>query len=108
MTLSARNNWRHTWDKLPKYDASGRRIEWSVVERDVSGYTILVSREGPTFVITNSRTPGKPSEPSTPGKPSLPQTGLLWWPVPLLALCGLAFVIAGVRFGKSKHHHENR
>ena len=51
MTLSARNNWRHTWDRLPKYDASGRRIEWSVVERDVSGYTVLVSREGPTFVM---------------------------------------------------------
>lgn len=108
VTLSARNNWRHTWDKLPKNDASGRRIEWSVVERDVSGYTVLVSREGLTFVITNSRTPGKPAEPSTPGKPSLPQTGLLWWPVPLLALCGLAFVIAGVSFGKRKHHDENQ
>lgn len=112
VTLSARNNWRYTWDKLPNYDSNGRRIEWSVVERDVSGYTVLVSREGLTFVITNSRTPGEPSEPSTPAtpgsKPSLPQTGLLWWPVPLLVLCGLAFVIAGVIFGKRKHHDENR
>lgn len=111
VTLSARNNWRCTWDKLPRYDSTGMRIEWSVVERNVSGYTVLVSQEGLTFVITNSRTPGKPSEPSTPvtpGQPSLPQTGLLWWPVPLLILCGLAFVIAGVIFGKRKRHDENR
>ena len=30
--LNAKNSWRYTWSKLPKYDASGRRITWTVTE----------------------------------------------------------------------------
>lgn len=96
--LSAKNNWRYTWKDL---DADAR---WTVSEDDVDGYTTSLSREGITFVLTNTirpDTPGKPSNPSNPGKPSqpgrptLPQTGALWWPVGMLTAAGLVFLILG-------------
>lgn len=40
--------------------------------------------------------PPEPSEPSNPGEPKLPQTGVLWWPVPVLASAGLLFIIIGL------------
>ena len=100
--LNAKNSWRYTWSKLPKYDASGRRITWTVTETAVGGYTVSIRQEGVTFVVTNSRTPSTPAQPSTPAGPSLPQTGTVWWPVGLLAVCGAALVLAGLRCGKGK------
>ena len=44
-------------------------------------------------VSAASPTPSTP--PNKPGSPRLPQTGQLWWPVPVLAVLGLAFVAAG-------------
>ena len=35
------------------------------------------------------------SPPGTPPRGNLPQTGQLWWPVPVLALAGLAFIAFG-------------
>lgn len=93
VALSEENNWEYTWEGL---DASSR---WQVAETNVpDGYTVTVTQEGTLFVVTNTY-PGK-----TPSK--LPQTGLLWWPVPLLACAGLALVIAGAaarRRGRSSH-----
>lgn len=35
--------------------------------------------------------------PSTPSKPPrIPQTGQLWWPVPVMCLCGLFFIVTGI------------
>lgn len=49
MTLNEKNNWRYTWRDL---DAGH---SWKVVEQTVpDGYTVSISREGITFVITNS------------------------------------------------------
>ncbi|MDO4314545.1 MAG: Cna B-type domain-containing protein, partial [Oscillospiraceae bacterium] len=45
VTLSERNNWRHTWDDL---DPNAR---WTVAERPVPGYTVTVSRAGATFLV---------------------------------------------------------
>ena len=96
--LSERNNWRYTWLDL---DADAR---WSVTEKTVSGYTVSITREGITFVVTNTKkpdrtdmpdTPVKPSNPSSPAKPTLPQTGAVWWHVETLALSGLVFLILG-------------
>lgn len=93
VALSEENNWEHTWEKL---SASSR---WQVAETNVpAGYTVTVTQEGTLFVVTNTY-PGK-----TP--PRLPQTGLLWWPVPLLTCVGLALVIAGAgarRRGRGSH-----
>ena len=99
--LSEKNNWRYTWLDL---DADTR---WSVTEKTVSGYTVSITREGITFVVTNTKkpertdtpdtpvNPSNPSKPSSPTKPTLPQTGAVWWHVEALALSGLVFLILG-------------
>ena len=99
--LSEKNNWRYTWLDL---DADAR---WSVTEKTVSGYTVSITREGITFVVTNTKKPDRtdtpdtpvkpsnPSKPSSPAKPTLPQTGAVWWHVEALALSGLVFLILG-------------
>ena len=96
-TLSTKNNWRYTWSGLDD------RYTWSVVEKNYKGYTVRIEREGITFVITNTRSNGTPDTPS-PTDPKLPQTGQLWWPVPLLLMGGLLFLIIGVVCRKRKGH----
>lgn len=82
VTLSQKNNWEYTWENL---NGSSR---WQVAEAETpEGYTVTVVQEGTLFVMTNTR----PSEPP----PKLPQTGMLWWPVPLLACGGLLLVAIG-------------
>ena len=92
-TLSETNGWQYTWDKLPKYDKNGREISWTIREVSVSGYVSSVRQNGYTFVLTN-----------TLNKQKLPQTGVLWWPVPVLACGGLTFLIVGTLSRKKKDH----
>lgn len=101
--LNTRNNWRYTWDDL---DADAR---WTVSEQTPEGYSVSITREGITFVVTNTRKPDRPGTPSTPARPgnsggssTLPQTGVLWWPVGMLTALGLVFVILGVLSGKRR------
>ena len=110
VTLSEENRWSHTWSGLD------RDYTWQIVEADVpESYTVTVTREGITFVVTNTRqgdvpeepTPEPPNQPSGPDEPdegnpdgpepgpSLPQTGTLWWLVPLLACGGMALFLVG-------------
>ena len=91
--LSESNGWQYTWDKLPKYDKNGIEINWTIREDAVSGYVSSTRQNGFTFVLTN-----------TLDKQKLPQTGVLWWPVPILAVAGLAFLIAGTLSRKKKGH----
>lgn len=105
VTLDAAANWRHTWEKLPKYNKDGTLIRWTVAEITPDGYTVLVTQEGVTSVVTNTakKTPAAPSEPQKPAAPSgprLPQTGVLWWPVPLLAAAGLICLLLSRRMRK--------
>jgi hypothetical protein len=52
VVLNAENSWRYTWSELSP-DAV-----WSVIEKDVpKNYTVLMSHEGRTFVLTNIYTP---------------------------------------------------
>lgn len=117
VTLSERNNWKHTWNDLDE------DYSWRVVEYDTpDGYTVTVDRQGITFVMTNSQTEEIPDEPPpeggtppdeptpppedipdepTPTGPGLPQTGMLWWPVPVLACAGLFLFLIG--WGKRRH-----
>lgn len=101
VTLNASNNWRHTWTNLAD------RYTWTVVEKELEGYTVEVTRAGITFVVTNTynqeipdkpipTTPTTPDKPTTPTKPTLPQTGQLWWPVPVLMAAGMLFVVIGL------------
>lgn len=58
VVLSDENSWRHTWDKL---DASAI---WTVAENELEDYTVSISREGITFVITNTYSEDTPDPPS--------------------------------------------
>lgn len=90
--LSERNQWRYTWKDL---DGSYR---WHIVEKSVpQGYTVSTDQEGITFVITNSYGPDRPTDPGKPTDPGekLPHTGMLWWPVPLLAASGVMVFLLG-------------
>lgn len=117
--LSEENNWRYTWDAL---DAEH---QYNVTELNIDFYEVSVSSEEDCFVITNAlpesgteedeggdkpydEEGSKPEEPSEPGNPEqdqdaekegdekLPQTGVLWWPVPVMIAAGLLLIIAGI------------
>ena len=82
VALSKENNWEYTWENL---DGGSR---WQVAEAEVpDGYTVAITQEGTLFIMTNTR----PFEPP----PKLPQTGMLWWPVPVLACGGLLLIVIG-------------
>lgn len=120
VTLRAANNWRYTWEGL---DA---RSQWTVVEEEQENYMPEVTREGITFVLTNTYAEDIPDQPTpmdpgpTPPEPpetmdipdepvplsQLPQTGQLWWPVPVLTAAGLLLVIFGLLRRRGARHGE--
>lgn len=116
VTLGADNNWRYSWT----YEEGH---EWTFAEV-INGrlkYTNTITKSGTTFRLTNTynppetppETPETPEEPGIPDLPEvlgairdlpevlgarrLPQTGLLWWPVPILLIVGVIFIIKGIR-----------
>ena len=66
VTLNAAGNWKHTFNNLPKYDATdGHEIEYKVQEEAIANYTTAISGTATTgFTITNTIT-GKVSIPVT-------------------------------------------
>lgn len=110
VTLNEDNNWRYIWSDLEEGSL------WQVMEVDVpKGYTVSITREGDTFSVVNTNeTEDNPSfdDPDDSNKPGkegdkekLPQTGILWWPVPLLAVSGMGcFLIGWVKSRKDKDH----
>ena len=66
VTLNAVGNWKHTFNNLPKYDATdGHEIEYKVQEEAIANYTTAISGTTTTgFTITNTIT-GKVSIPVT-------------------------------------------
>lgn len=89
-TLNKDNNWRYAWDNL------NADYEWEVIEKEIEGYAVSITRSGITFIVTNSYEHENPPDDPTPPDPKLPQTGILWWPVPLLLCAGLVFLMIGV------------
>lgn len=87
-SLNAENGWAYTWKGLPEYDEKGQKIEWSI-SFVIDGYDVLSDQTGATFYIQARKKVVKKGN-------YLPQTGLVWWPVPLLLAAGLVLVIAGV------------
>lgn len=90
--LTTANNWRYTWENL---DADHN---WQLTEKEVpEDYTVQITRQDITFTVTNTNdNPPPPDEPNEPNEPTLPQTGLLWWPVPVLAGIGVATLFFGI------------
>ena len=119
VTLSEDNNWRFEWKGL----AAGHT--YTVTEEGADDYAMTLDLQGITFVLTNSKTPPPPPDnpppdnppPETPpgnpppqepprvlgalriprvlGADRLPQTGLYWWPVPVMAGLGMCFLVIG-------------
>ncbi len=103
-TLNSANGWSYTWEKL---DADH---DWQLTEKDVpQNYTVQMQQQGDTFIVTNTVRSDTPSQ-TPPGSQTptdsqtltgssdtkLPQTGLLWWPVPVLAVLGTIALFSGI------------
>ena len=126
-TLNEANGWSCEWRGLTSLDNDGNTYEWNLIEDAVEGYSPTMEQSGITFVLTNTfveelpedPTPLSPGEPGTPGNPGtpgepdepleelpedpvplamLPQTGMLWWPVPVMGLLGVMFLALGAAF----------
>lgn len=90
VTLGDWNNWHYSWHDL---DASAKR-DWNVVEVSVpDGYTASYSFNGTTFTVRNTE--------------KLIQTGQLNWPVPVMAVLGLALLCVGIAMLRRKKESGN-
>lgn len=75
-TLNKQNNWQITYTDLPESDA------YRIKEVNVpKGFTATYTQKGYVFTVTNTAT--------------LAQTGQLIWPIPVLAMVGLFFLLLG-------------
>lgn len=113
--LSKSNNWRYTWNNLSS------EYDWSVIENSVpNDYGVSYSQTGNILSITNTYTtdiippePPKTDEPTIdiPLEPiplaRLPQTGLLQWPVPIMAILGIILFSRGWWEHFKRQKHEN-
>ena len=126
-TLTKENQWSYTWKNLSTL------MRWSVSEAEVpDGYTVAVTREGNTVVLTNTaKKPGKSDgEVNPPSKKptdkttnetinktinkttdktsdKLPQTGQLRWPVLVLLFAGAICLLVG-RVLRDRKEEKNR
>ena len=98
VTLNAKNNWNHEWKDLSV------KYKWTVTEENVpDSYQVEYSKEGTTVYIENEykkpkieKKPDKDKDKKDQEKQKeLPQAGQLWWPVPILAVLGLAALLIG-------------
>ncbi len=96
VTLSTSNGWSHVWD-----DLEDNHI-WTLAEEVPVGYTVTVTQEGVTFVVTNTKPYTPPPPPPPP--PDIPKTGQLWWPVPVMVIGGLMLFVAG--FVRNRRNYE--
>ena len=57
VTLNAAGNWKHTFNNLPKYDATdGHEIVYTIDEENVTGYSTKITGDAKTgFTITNTK-----------------------------------------------------
>lgn len=86
ITLNEDNNWEYAWENIPK----GAKV--TLAEKNVpNGYKVAYKNNNGYIVIENKYVPDKPEDPENPA----PQTGQLWWPVPFLAIFGIAFFTIG-------------
>lgn len=99
--LTAEHSWSYEWQEL---DAG---YTWQIVEKQIpEGYFVTIELDEDLYVVTNSaNTPDFPSpdSPNIPDIPHLPQTGVLRWPVGILAAVGTVLFILGIRKRKGKH-----
>jgi len=111
VVLTSANDWRA---ELKTQLQNGE--SWSVVEATrLNGFQTPQwdwSWDGRNINVYVTNTKKTPYTPSTPGGPTptpkpnypsvLPKTGLLWWPVPVLAVCGM--LLFGLGWARRRHH----
>lgn len=91
--LNAENGWSYVWLDLPAGE------EWLVVEVVPDGYRMLLEDENlVTQIVNTNDSPPSPPPPTEP--PDLPPTGMLWWPMPVLIVMGLVFIVVGLRLNR--------
>lgn len=87
--LNAKNGWQCTWENLSTKDS------WDVKEQEVpNNYSVTKKKEQNTYILINTYETSGGSSTDKPIK--VPDSGQLWWPVPILVLTGLVFIIFGV------------
>lgn len=92
-SLSSENQWTFRWSVV------NDRSTWQVVERNVAdGYTVTAEGKDMVLILTNTYAEEIPQPPIR--REHLPQTGLLWWPVPLLAGGGMVLFGMGWRMSR--------
>lgn len=93
VTLSEDNDWHHIWEDLPG------GYKWSVREvPEPDGYKVYIDRVPGGYRVINTYSP-------PPGK-TLPQTGLLRWPVPVMASLGVFLFVLGWVKNRRKANEE--
>ena len=72
------------------------------------GYVYDLTASPKVPLVPEPTEPTVPTEPTDPTDPWLPQTGQLNWPIPLMAVSGLALFMAGciLCFGRKKERYE--
>lgn len=91
--LSEENGWAHTFTDVSK-DGN-----YSVKEKKVENYTVQYNGDVSNgFIVTNSYNGEK-----------LPQTGQLWWPIAIISIAGMSFVLLGIiELGARKNGRKNK
>lgn len=92
--LSKDNNWSYVWKDL------NPKSEWTLKEDVVLDYRADITLENDTFIVKNT------FEGELPSDETIDQTGLLWWPVPLMAFVGMVFVILGMFITRKEKYEE--
>ena len=94
VVLSKENNWSYVWKDLDP------KSEWTLKEDVVLDYSADVTLDNDTFIVKNT------FEGEIPSGEKIPQTGLLWWPVPLMAVVGIVFLAIGVYMTRKEKYEK--
>ena len=85
---------KNTWVEGYTYDTTVYTIRYTVTEKDGNLYTQRFITDTNGNEVESPVFTNKYEEP-VPTEPKLPQTGMTWWPVPLLLCLGLGFYVVG-------------
>lgn len=99
--LSQANNWQHEWKDLSS------KFVWDVIEDKVpEHYTLKKNKNNLTIILTNTYDDDSDDDSGNKKPPKAPDSGQLWWPIPLLVVGGLSFVVLGFILRKKEDINE--